>query len=82
MEILQQFDKFGRKLTQVNVNWDIYMVPEYKVGDLVQHKWDDKARGLIRVVEASGTLVVDWLCTPLMLRAIQDYEVELVSPVD
>ena len=82
MEMMQKFDKFGRKVTQVSVNWDVYMVPEYKVGDLVQHKWDAQARGLVRVAEASGTLLVDWLCAPLMLRAIQDYEVELISPVD
>lgn len=82
MEILEKRDEFGRKLTQVRVNWDTYMVPEYKVGDLVSTRWGN-VRGVVRSVSEGGELDVAWLDEGLANAAgVQDYEVELVSPVD
>ena len=82
---MNRIDKFGRRLTQVNVNWDTYWVPEYKVGDLVTirpTRWlKHDGVGTIREISVRSELNVEFTDFD-MTGWYQDYEIELVSPVD
>ena len=77
---MKEYDKFGREVTRVRVNWDNYLVPEYKVGDLVQSR-DSKRYGLISDVLGCGELEVDF-GRDHGNSFVQDYDVILVSPID
>ena len=81
-------DKFGRKLHQVNVNFRSYMCPEYKVGDLVKGVEDPESPlAIVTAVTCAGEVTLDCVTNSPMneWRADnewQDYEIELMSPID
>lgn len=78
-------DKFGRKLTQVNVNWDTYWVPNYEIGDLVSLRPTKYRKsgeyGVIIERSKHGHYGIDFPSEPALVY-YDDYEFLLVSPVD
>ena len=79
--MMSEFDRFGRKITRVNVNWKHYMVPEYKVGDLIQSRYSKTVVGVVTDVLKNGELRVDFTSDEAPTLC-QDYDVILISPVD